>query len=530
MSCAWGVTDLVAKIKVLSVSFFESLLALLAVAILLLQVSRRLTIPYPTMLAMAGVGLALIPGTPRITLAPHTALPLFIAPVLVDAAFDFPVRAVWRLWRPLLALAVWAVVLSAGAVAWLGVTLAGLPLYAALALGAVVAPPDAAAATAVLSSVSMPRRTVAVLQGESLLNDASALLLFGAATSVPEHGTVDAGLALRLALAAPGAVVLGIVFATGFRHVVPFVTGTLGGTLLEFVTSFVVWIIADRLGLSPVLCLVAFAMTIARPASLLTRPRTRIHSFAVWETAVFLLNVLAFLLMGLQARTIVGDMAPGRLRTAAWFALAVIACLVVVRMAWVLLYNRLAVRFHILRGDPETATLRHGVLVGWSGMRGLVTLATAFALPAAFPQRDLVVFTAFAVVLATLVVQGLTLAPLVRLLKLDGENDLPAELAQVRGDLAGAALATLEGRTSPAASHWRYRFEQERAAFVADDAAPLEELRSLGLSAVRRQRERLDVLRSEQGVGPDAFLILQEELDFEEVTVSNEDERHIEES
>jgi CPA1 family monovalent cation:H+ antiporter len=524
------VTELAAAIKVATVSFFESLLALLLVAILFLQVSRRLAVPYPTMLAMAGVALALVPGAPRITLAPHTALPLFVAPALVDAAVDFPLRAVWRLWRPLVALAVWAVVLSAGAVAWLGVTLAGLPFYAAVALGAIVAPPAAAAATAVLSSVSMPRRTVAVLQGESLLNDASALLLFGAATSIPDHGRLDAELALRLALAAPGGVVAGILLAKGFRHVVPFVTGTLGGTLLEFVTSFVVWIVAERLGLSPVLCLVAFAMTIARPASLATRPRTRIHSFAVWETAVFSLNVLAFLLMGLQARTIVGAMPPGRLRTAVWFALAVIACLVVVRMAWVLLYNRLARRSRILRGDPKTATFRHGVLVGWSGMRGLVTLATAFALPAAFPQRDLVVFTAFAVVLATLIVQGLTLAPLVRLLKLDGDDDLRAELFQVRADLARVALATLDGRTSPAAAHWRYRFEQERSAFVAENTAPLQALRSLGLAALRRQREQLDVLRSEQRVGPDAFLLLQEELDFEEVTVSSEDERHIEES
>jgi CPA1 family monovalent cation:H+ antiporter len=376
----------------------------------------------------------------------------------------------------------------------------------------------------------MPRRTVAVLQGESLLNDASALLLFGAATSVPEHGALGAGLALRLGLAAPGGVLAGILLAKGFRYVVPFVTGTLGGTLLEFVTSFVVWIIAEHLGLSPVLCLVAFAMTIARPASLVTRPRTRIHSFAVWETTVFLLNVLAFLLMGLQARTIAIDMAPGRLRTALWFSLTVIACLVVVRMAWVLLYNRLALRFRSLRGDPKTFSLRHGVLIGWCGMRGLVTLATAFALPASFPQRDLVVFTAFAVVLATLVVQGLTLAPLVRLLRLDGENDLPAELARVRADLAGTALATLDGQASPAATHWRYRFERERAAFTANDDAPLEAVRSLGLAAVRRQRERLDVLRREQRVGADAFLILQEELDFEEVTVSNEDERHIEES
>ena len=512
-------------------SFFESLLALLAVAILLLQVSRRLAIPYPTMLALAGVGLAVVPGTPRIELSPHTALPLFIAPALVDAAFDFPVHAVWRLWRPLFALAVVAVLLSAGAVAWLGVTFAGLPLYAAIALGAIVAPPDAAAATAVLTSVSMPRRTVAVLQGESLLNDASALLLFGTAMSVPEHGSLDAALLLKLGLAVPGGVVLGMLLAKLFRHVVPFVTGTLGGTLLEFVTTFSVWILAERAGVSPVLCTVAFAMTIARPATQITLPRTRIHGFAVWETAVFLLNVLAFLLMGLQARSIVGEMPRGRLHAAIGFALAVIVCLVVVRMTWVLIYNVVARRFAAWRHHGRPATLAQGVLVGWSGMRGLVTLATAFSLPAAFPQRDLVVFAAFAVVLATLVVQGLTLAPLVRRLKLDGADDLPVELAEARAELATAALATLDGQGGRAAEHWRQRFEDARAA--ADEpstAATVEERRSLGLAAVRREREQLDTMRAEQRVGPDAFLILQEELDFEEVTLSREEERHIEQS
>ena len=186
-------------------TFFESLLALLAIAILLLQVSRRLAIPYPTMLAAAGVVLALVPGAPRIDLDPHMALALFIAPVLVDAAYDFPVGTVRRLWRPLFALAVVAVLLSAGAVAWLGVALAGLPLYAALALGAIVAPPDAAAATAILRSVSMPRRSVDVLKGESLLNDATALLLFSAAISFPSHGGDGEWLALRNSASRPRA-------------------------------------------------------------------------------------------------------------------------------------------------------------------------------------------------------------------------------------------------------------------------------------------------------------------------------------
>ena len=512
-------------------SFLESLLVLLATAILLLQVSRRLAIPYPTMLAAAGVGLALIPGTPQIALDTHTALALFIAPALVSAAFDFPFAVVRQLWRPLFALAVVAVFLSVGAVAWLGVALAGLPLYAAVALGAIVAPPDAAAATAVLDNVSMPRRSVAVLTGESLLNDASALILFAAATSFNTHEGTDAELALRVAVAAPGGILLGILIAKLFRYIRPFVVGTLGGNLLEFVGSIGAWLIAERIGVSPILCLVAFAMTIARSESLATLPRVRIHSFAVWDTTIFLLNVLAFLLMGLQARTIVGGMSPDRLQEAAWFALAVVVCLIVVRMMWVLTYNRLAFWFRSLRGDFTPSTFRQGVLVGWCGMRGLVTLATAFALPASFPQRDLIVLTAFAVVLATLVIQGLTLAPLVRLLKLDGEDGLGAELDGARAELASVALTTLEGKTGPAADHWRYRFDVARLAFTPpEDLGPLEARRELGLAAVRRERKRLEELRAKQRVGPDAFLILQEELDFEEVALSREDERHIEQN
>jgi NhaP-type Na+/H+ or K+/H+ antiporter len=511
-------------------TFFESVLALLAVAILLLQVSRRLAIPYPTMLAAAGVALALVPGAPRIDLDPHTVLALFIAPVLVDAAFDFPVGAVRRLWRPLFALAVVAVLLSAGAVAWLGVAMAGLPLFAALALGAIVAPPDAAAATAILRSVSMPRRSVDVLKGESLLNDATALLLFGAAVAFQSRGGMDGGLALQLSLAVPGAILLGIALAKLVRIIMPFITGTLGGNLFEFVGSIGAWILAERLGLSAVLCLVAFAMTAARTANLAVRPRVRIHSFAVWGTAVFLLNVLAFLLMGLQARSIVGDMTADRLREVAWFVAAVVLCLIVVRMAWVLAYNRLAHAFQWLRGE-QAPPLRNAVLVGWCGMRGLVTLATAFALPADFPQRDLIVLTAFAVVLATLVLQGLTLAPLVRLLKLDGEDGLAAELADARADLATTALATLDGKTGRVADHWRYSFETVCAtATPSRNGAPLEEKRRLGLAAMRQQRERLETLRNEQRIGADTYMILQEELDFAEVALTSESERQIEES
>lgn len=510
-------------------TFLESLLLLAAIALVLLQASRRLAIPYPTMLAAAGVVLALVPGSPTIRLDPQLALALFIAPALLDAAYDFPVAAARSLWRPLAALAIGAVLVSTAAVAGLGVFYAGLPLYAAIALGAIVSPPDAAAASAVLSSVSMPRRTVTVLRGESLLNDAMALLLFTGALAYHESHQVDAPLALRLGIAAPGGILLGLAFGRLFLWLRPFTTGTLGGNAAEFLMTFGTWIIAERLHLSAVLCLVTLGMTIAASANLTTPPRMRIQSFATWDTLVFVLNVLAFLLMGLQARTIIGEMAPERLREAAWFAGGVVLCVVTVRMAWVMIYNRLAWSVRAIRGDGGAATFRQGILVGWAGMRGLVTLAGAFALPASFPQRDLIVLTAFAVVLATLVVQGLTLAPLIRLLGLDTGDRLEDELTEGRADLAHHALAGLDEEKGQMADHWRLSFEAARIAAVDPfDRTLLEEKRRVGLAAIRRQRERLEELRREQRIGADGFLILQEELDFAEVALIRESERHIE--
>jgi monovalent cation/hydrogen antiporter len=282
----------------ITVTFFESLLVLLLAAIFLLQVARRLSLPYPAMLAAAGVVVALIPGSPVIQFAPETALALFIAPALVDAAFDFPPGAARRFWGPLVALAIFAVLATAAVVAWIGWTFLGLPIAAAIALGAIVAPPDAAAASAVLTVVSIPRSTEVVLKGESLFNDATALLLFSGAVAIQSNNSFNLATSLRLAVAVPGGVLFGVGCALILRRVNRFVVGTLGGNLLQFVLAYLIWIAAAHLGLSAVLCVIAFAMTAARSPELNRSARMRVHSYAVWSSVVFALNVFAFLLMG----------------------------------------------------------------------------------------------------------------------------------------------------------------------------------------------------------------------------------------
>jgi CPA1 family monovalent cation:H+ antiporter len=513
------------------VTFLETLLVLLLAAILLLQVSRRLGLPYPAMLALAGVVVAFIPGAPTIRIDPATALVLFIAPVLLDASFDFPLGAAWRLWRPLVVLAVGAVLLTAAAVAWVGWAVAGLPVAAAVVLGAIVAPPDAAAATAVLGVVSLPRRTVAVLKGESLFNDATALLLFSAALTVQSTGGLTAGVALRLAAAAPGGVLLGIAVGLVMRRVGRLVSGTLGGSILQFVNTFLVWVVAEHLGLSAVLAVVACAMTIAHATDAGGSPRMRVHSYAVWATVVFLLNVLAFLLMGLQAHAIVAQLTPHRFREALVVVALVFATLVTVRFAAVMAWHLLATRFPRLRGDLPAPSFRQGVAVSWSGMRGLLTLATAFALPGDFPQRDLVVLTAFGVVLATLVVQGLTLTPLIRLLGLDQGEDPEREVADGRRALMEAALARLDGEDDKEAEELRDLYGlRRRGADDREAAARLDRRRRHALALVDAERDTLEKLRDGEKIGPDTYYLLQEEIDWRELTLLPEQERRIDEA
>ncbi len=512
-------------------TFFESLLVLLLAAIALLQVARRLSLPYPAMLAGAGVIVALSPGAPTIPIEPSTYLALFMAPALVDAAYDFPPGATRRFLSPLITFAVVAVILTTGVVALIGTTFLGLPVAAAIALGAIVAPPDAAAATAVLRNLSIPRSADAVLKGESLFNDATALLLFGGALTVLSSGGFRFSTGVRLGLAVPGGLLLGIVCAYLARYVNRLVRGTLGGNLLQFVLSYLVWMIADQLHLSAVLCVIAFAMTLARnmDASALDA-RMRVQSFAVWSSVVFTLNVFAFLLMGMQARSIIGRMQATHLREAAGFAGLIVLAVVCTRLVVVIGFNRLEAWWARSRHNPAPATAGQALFVGWCGMRGFVTMATAFALPSSFPQRDTVVLTAFCVVLATLVLQGLTLAPLVRLLKLDRRADANRELTSAHAALAQAALASIAGQDGPEAENLRFRFTlKQRSCLRETSADSLERLRALGLKAIEAMRKELENLRVRDEIGPDAYLSLQEQLDWSELTSLADDDRKIEE-
>jgi NhaP-type Na+/H+ or K+/H+ antiporter len=277
------------------------------------------------------------------------------------------------------------------------------------------------------------------------------------------------------------------------------------------------------------LCVITFAMTLARTTDTTTfDARMRVQSYAVWSSVVFTLNVFAFLLMGMQARSILARLQPSHLREALIFAVLVVMAVIFTRLIVVIGFNRLEAWWASSKKKP--VKISEALFVGWCGMRGFVTIATAFALPDNFPQRDTVVLTAFCVVLATLVLQGLTLAPLVKLLKLDRSGYAALELSFARAALAEAALATIEGQDGPEAENLRFRLSLIRRTCRRETGIEsLERYRQLGLKAIEAEREQLETLREKDRIGPDAYLGLQEHLDWSELTLLRDVDRRIEE-
>jgi CPA1 family monovalent cation:H+ antiporter len=458
-------------------------------------------------------------------------LALFVAPVLLDAAFDASPRDLRNNWVPLLNLALFTVLLTIAAVAWIAKTLMpAMPWAAAIALGAIVAPPDAAAATAVLRRLKPPHRLMVILEGESLFNDATALLVYRIAAGAAITGSFSGGRAvLMLLLTGAGGVVAGMLLARVSIWVTRRVDDIPISILLQFITTFAVWLIAENLGLSAIITVVTFAMSVARSASRRMDGRHRIASYAVWDVVVFVLNALAFLLIGLQLRGIVERMQPEQWTPYALFALAICATVMLVRILWWMPHNALA-RWRVSRGKVTSGqgsmlpTFGSGIVISWAGMRGIVTVAAALALPESFPYRDLIILAAFAVVLSTLVVQGLTVGPIMKRVCLNEDNSVEREIGVARAETARAAMRALDDAADgTAADILRREYEARLRLGEAEAREPPTARRessiaSLQQRAVEAQRAMLHELRQREVIGDEAFHAVEEEIDLLDVT------------
>ena len=498
---------------------FEIVIVLLLVGAVLALWADRIGVPYPALLALAGAGVALIPGAPAVQLDPELALALFVAPVLLDAAFDASPRDLHDNIVPVSLLAVVLVVLTIGAVAYAAkLVVPEMSWFVAITLGAIVAPPDASAATAVLRKLRPPHRIVVILEGESLFNDATALIIYRVAVGAVVTGAFSGwSVVPTLLLSCGGGVIAGILMARSYLWIVQRVKDIQVSIVLQFIGTFAVWLIADRLGLSAIITVVAFAMTAARHAPGRIGARARISSYAVWE-------VMVFVLIGLQLRGILSRVDGSELNTYLLCAGAVCAAVILIRFVW-MPYNWF-VRWQIRRYGARLPrpmalpTVGTGLLISWCGMRGIVTLAAALALPdgdpaTAFPHRDLIVFCAFCVVLCTLTVQGATLRPLLKILGLRDDGSVERELVTARVETARAAIQELESQTPSLSVEILRREYQARMQAGGPES---DSLANLQQHAALAQRRALVDLRARSVIGDDAFHAAEEEIDLLELT------------
>lgn len=515
---------------------FELVLLLVGACVILTVLARRLGLPQAGALIAGGLGLALVPGMPAVELDPDLVLVLFLPPLLLLSAY----MTDWRSFRSNLSiiarLAIGAVAFTTLAVGWVAhLVVPDLPLAACFALGAIVSPPDAVAAKAVLNGLGLPARVVTLLEGESLLNDATGLVLYRmavvAALTGAFSGTAAAGSFVLLIL---GGVALGI--ACGYLAsalIARFLEGELG-VAAGFLTAWGSYILGERLGVSGVLATVACGIVMGWRQHLSIDAEQRFRSQAAWDVISFVLESLVFILIGLSLRRVLARANAGDILSPhALFPVgAIVLAVIVSRFLWIfpITYGMRLASSRLRARDPYPEP-RIPLVMSWAGMRGVVSLAAALALPSTFPGRDFILLATFAVILVTVLVQGATLGPLIRWLRFGGGQNKSdgayvedeARLCVVAAQIAAIEAASLlpdgNHRHPRLLEQMRFRHAAIRRSLEAEGA--LAEVRTdhfgvqlKGIAAGRRELVRL--FKSGQ-VDIDVLRALEKELDADEI-------------
>ena len=505
-------------------------------------ISKKLKTPYPIVLVIGGLILSFVPGIPRVSLNPNVIFFVILPPLLYSAAWVTS-------WREFSYNLVSILFLAFGLVTFtvLGVTalghwyLPGFDWRVGLILGAVVAPTDAIAATSIAKRIGLPKRVVDILEGESLLNDASALLALEFGLALLAGGvrpTFAFGL-WRLSYLIAVGILVGLVIG----EIVHFVEHRIDDGPIEIalsiLTPYVAYLAADYLHASGVLAVVACGLFLSRQSSHIFSPGVRLQAWAVWETLTFILNGLVFVLIGLQLPYVLGAIRDHNLKSLLLYASMFSGFLILLRIVWMFPGAYLAnlIRRRILHQDVSMPALRQILVVGWTGMRGVISLAAAIALPVAFAdgtpfaQRNTIIFLAFSAILVTLVLQGLTLPPLIRLLGLAGapSSQFSDEEQEARRTILEAALQYLDDSSEKAkpelaevygdlAHHYRIRLAglNENGAPSADGIGPEFHKRYVELSrkALKVERETAVQLRNRRRISDELLREIERELDL----------------
>ncbi len=529
-----------------------TVLGLLVVVTLLSLAATKVHLPYPTVMVLGGLGICFIPHLPDVHLDPQAVFLLFLPPLLYAAAWYTSWRDFRANLRPITMLAVGFVVfttVAVGAVAHAIIPAMSWP--AAFTLGAIISPPDAVAATAIATRLGIPRRIITVLEGESLVNDATGLTIYKFAVVAASTGTFSLTSATALfCFASLGGIALGWILGLLVARLHLMLDDPVVETIITLLTPFGAYLIAEALGVSGVLAVVVCGLYLSRRSSRLFSSRTRLTAVAVWNIVTFLLNGLVFILIGLQMRFIIEQDAADSTRDRIVYSLIFSFVIVIVRIIWVFPASYLPRWLipSIRRKDP-TPPWQSIFLVAFTGMRGVDSLAAALALPlvtaagAPFPKRNLIIFLTFAVILFTLVVQSLSLPWLIRALGLQADEDSsPCEEHEARFRAIKVAMSRLEELAGDPNAHMptlalirhyyddRYKLLAGRCELPPADGqevsldAETEELivrrQALHQELIQSEREQVLILRNRGSISDETFRTIEHDLDLEELRFS----------
>jgi Na+/H+ antiporter len=514
------------------------LLLLLLSAAALLLLADPLRIPYPILLVVGGLLLGFAPGVPEVTLAPEVVLVGILPPLLYSAAYNTGLRELRQNLRPISLLALGLVTATTISVAVVGHYVVHLSWAVAFVLGAVVSPTDPLAASSIGRRLGVPRRPLAIIEGESLVNDGTALVLFKFAVAAVVTGVFSlADAAASFVWTVAGGVALGLVIGHAIRLVRRRLDNPPLEVMIAFLTGYFTFLPASAIGASGVLAVVTAGVYMGWHTPELTTVQTRLQGYAFWSILNFLLNALLFGLVGLQLQPILDGLSGHSAGQLIAYAVAVAAVVIATRIVWVvpLTYLPRMLSRRIRERDPYPPW-QQPAFVCWTGMRGAVTLAAALAIPLTtdagtrFPDRDLIVFLAFCVVFATLVVQGLTLPLVIRVLGLEADALDVKEETKARIQAAEAAIARLdeleeEGAVRPDTAdrlrgQYEFRRNRFRARFDDADDGAIEE-RSQAFQRVRRElldteRSAVVALRNEGRISDEVMHRVERDLDLED--------------
>ncbi|MBL0740449.1 Na+/H+ antiporter [Chryseolinea lacunae] len=514
--------------------FIQYLFLIIAI-LLLVMLAQKLKIAYPIVLVLGGLLLSILPGIPVMSIDPELIFVIFLPPLLYEAAWNTSWKELWRWRRVISSFAFLIVIVTSFVVALVSsAVIPGFTLALGFLLGGIVSPPDAVSATSVLKYVTVPRRVSSIIEGESLLNDASSLIVFRFALIAVDTGRFifhEAAVSFVLVIAM--GIAVGLVIALIYYAIHKWLPTTVNiDIVLTLTAPYVMYVTAEAFHFSGVLAVVSGGLFLSMRSHSFLSYRSRLRGSNVWSTLGFVLNGLVFMLIGLELPVIIQELGSISVASAIGYGVLISVVLIVTRLLCTLFasYFTVFISRYITTADNQPGW-RGPLILGWAGMRGVVSLAAALSIPLyltngeMFPQRNLILFITFTVILITLVLQGLTLPLIIRWVNMeDRDNALPLEQQEsiLRKKLAVQILQTLDGahsekvKVNSRLQHLKDRFERDTKHVEGTDDPEQDEYRQIYLQLLEQQRDLLDRINKDDTTDEAVVRRHQNLLDLEE--------------